>query len=302
MYGQSISSPFRKLLEMPTAQEFHAMWENCQIAQGGGVVAPKVVVNLPHRDTPQLVESVIPLWLNQSVPVAVDVVDTGSGLPNIYRLNAFSARYVCGRGRDIRFHTIAPRPWKHPSEPIAMACELSMVYAETDYILFSHVDVFPHSRHLVRWLMDQCSAETPVVGYEISPRDGVDGWLSTHWKGMVGHSLTMVHVPTLRSHGIHWRYDETELIYRFNWPENTLSSWDTEVTFNMSLKRSGLPVKIVGHDKNMEHLVDEWHGHARSYPGSLLFGHPHLADAACWVSKEMEAARLRVAEWTNLKH
>lgn len=277
--------------------EFQAMWENTDkgTKAQGGWSGPAVVVNLPHRGTPELLDTVLPLWLGQSVPVAVDVVDTGSSWSQRLKIE-----HLCDEHRNkARLHTIAPRPWMHPSEPIAMACELSQMYAETDYLLFSHVDVFPHSRHLVRWLMDQCSANCPVVGYEISPRDSVAGWLRNNWQGMVGHSLTMVHLPTIRTASIRWPYNEPDLRQVFKWDMSELAGWDTEVSFNLWLKLYGIKPKIVGHDQNREHLVDQWHGHARSYPGSLLFGHPHLQEARKWIDLEVQQARNRLKTWSS---
>lgn len=282
---------------------FQAMWESAprSVAQGRGL--PLVTVNLPHRSTPDLVQAALPLWLNQSVPVVVDVVDTGSRYEHLMTLRLL-AESSAGK---LRLHTLWPRPWSHPSEVIAMACELSQMYAETDYILFSHVDVFPHSQHLVRWLMGQCSADCPVVGYEISPRDSVTGFLSRdradgqgrEWQGMVGHSLTMVYAPMVRSSLVSWLYDESQLAARFGWGQADYAGWDTEVSFNLLLRQAGVVPKIVGHDLNREHLVDQWHGHARSYPGSLLFSHPHLADSAQWVGAEMAAIPARLKRWAR---
>ncbi len=277
---------------------FTAMWQAAPRPTAQGVGEPRVVVNLPHRGTPRLLDAVLPLWLKQSVPVAVDVVDTGSSRVEINHLLAAAANSnATARRSAVRVHTLQPRTWKHPSEPIAIACELSQLYAETEYVLFSHVDVFPHSQHLVKWLMEQCSAKHPVVGYEISPRDSVSGWLSENWRGMVGHSLTMVHLPTLRDNGVRWTYNEKELCEFFGWGRSELAGWDTEVTFNLWLRVVDIAVKIVGHDQNREHLVDEWHGHARSYPGSLLFGHKHLEEASRWVDLEVQQAAKRVKQW-----
>lgn len=284
---------------------FQAMWAAAPRldpkAQGERV--PRVTVNLPHRGTASLVESVLPLWLHQSVPVVVDVVDTGSDPSTIGQLQDTVARH-----EGSRLHTISPRAWKHPSESIALACDFSLMYAETEYVLYSHVDVFPHSRHLVHWLMDQCSAECPVVGYEISPRDHVVGYLSKvrkdngkrEWKGMVGHSLTMVHLPTIRAYrGLCWRYDE-HFLKEFAYLEpHEFAGWDTEVSFNLWLRYYGVEPKIVGHDRNMEHFVDRWHGHARSYPGSLLFNHPHLAAACQWADVEVRQAATRLVQWVR---
>lgn len=236
------------------------------LAAPGLVESGAVTLNLPHQQTPELVAAVLPLWEWQTVTPTIDLIDCDQ-LPR--------------------------RTWRHASERVAVACELTQLSAGTEFALFSHVDVFPRRQDLVEWLRSQCSAVTPVVGYELSPRDAHPGRIADEWRGMVGHTLTMVHVPTIRALGVTWSYDAA--FTDFGW--TAADHWDTEVTFNLCLRAAGITPKIVGHDENYTHLVDDWHGHARSYPSSVLSGASHREIAATWVAEEIESARHRLAQW-----
>lgn len=248
-----------------------------------------VVINLPHRDTPELVRAVLPLWLNQSHPTLIDVVDTGSTPDNF----ALLSRICAPLAPRVRLHRIALRTWSHFSEPVAIACELSQLYAETPRVLWSHVDVFPRSQDLVAYWSTLCNRTCPVVGYEISPRDHVPGWISQNWRGMVGHSLTMGYLPSIRA--CSWSYSVAR--DEIGMSDEDLESWDTEVTFNLCLKQAGIVPEIVGHDVNLEYLVDEWHAHARSYPGAVISNSPHAKIAEGWARAEIAIARQHAAEW-----
>lgn len=269
----------------------HRLRAAAQQAAGDKDHHEPVVINLPHCNTPELVEAVLPLWLRQTHPTLIDVVDTGSRPRDLARL-----AHICeAAGPRVRLHVIAPRTWRHSSEPVAVACELSQLYAETPRVLWSHVDVFPRRPDLVAHWVSQCDARTPVVGYEISPRDHVSGWISTNWPGMLGHSLTMGYLPALRA--CSWSY--MVAAEEFGLGARDLLTWDTEVTFNLCLQRAGINRAIIGHDRNYEHLVDEWHGHARSYPGAVISGAEHAEKARPWVDEEIKLARINAERWTK---
>lgn len=257
-----------------------------------------VTINLPHHSTPELLEATLPLWLAQTVPTVIDVVDTGSTRAVIDRVRTICHRMNHEHGERVRLHTIAPRTWRHMAEPVAIACEFSQLFADSERILFSHVDVFPRRRDLVEWLATQCTAEQPVVGYEISSRDHVQGRVAQLWRGMVGHTLTMTHAPTLRWHGITWDFERG--ISEFGLSPEDARNWDTEITFNLALQAAGITPLLVGHDENYTHKVDQWHGHARSYPSATIFGADHAAKAAPWVAQEIHEAQERLQQWKQL--
>ncbi len=253
---------------------------------------PKTVtINLPHLCTPDLVAAVLPLWLNQSVPTVIDVVDTGSNPNDFDELK----RICLAHSPRVRLHVINPRRKNHPSEIIAIACELSQLYADTEKVLWSHVDVFPRRRDLVETWSQLCGRHQPVVGYEMSSRSHVGGWIGRNWKGIVGHSLTIGHLPTLRANRIRWGFAGTA--EEFALSAEDLRFWDTEVTFGLCLQRAGIKPLFVGRDVNYEHLIDEWHGHARSYPGSVVSGSQHLQVAKKWKEIEVAAVPGRLKEW-----
>ena len=258
---------------------------------GSQAVSDVVTINLPHRDTPDLVEAVLPLWALQTVPTEIHVIDTGSIAKNLERV-----RVACEKHGALLF-TLPAREWRHASENVAVACDLSQASCQSEKLLFSHVDVFPRRRDLVAELAERCQADAPVVGYEISPRDEAQGKLAQLWRGMVGHSLTIAHVPTLRRLGITWGFDRAFEFYGFS--DDDRPAWDTEVSFNLALRAAGIAPVLIGHDENRTHLVDGRHGHARSYPGSTIHHHQHALVAREWVDQEIAEAAERVRQWTT---
>lgn len=244
---------------------------------------------MPHHSTVELLQNTVALWQRQSVSCRVHVIDTGTA----------NATREVGLIPGDRVTHLPNRPeWTHASDCIAAACQLAQDQCETEFLIQTHADVLPKRRDLAEHLASLCSAERPVVGYEMSPRDHVPGELSKLWRGMVGHSLTICHVPTLRRHGIVWDRETAARDFGLIATDNP-QNWDTEVTFGLCLRRAGITPHFIGHDKNYELLDDELHVHCRSYPSSVVYPNPHTATAAKYVAAEIPKAMQRIKEWSR---
>jgi hypothetical protein len=237
---------------------------------------------MPHHSTPELLAVAAKLWRVQGV--AVHVIETGptpTHIPGVLTTRLPAQPLTA-----------------HPSDCIAAACQLAQDMCETEFLIQTHVDVLPKRRDLAVYLRSLCSAERPVVGYEMSPRDHVPGQLATLWRGMVGHSLTICHVPTLRERKIVW--DRATAMREFGLDLTNFNNWDTEVTFNLCLRREGILPHLIGHDKNYDLLDDELHVHCRSYPSSVVYPNGHSSRAQGYVDEQLPKAIQRIKQWKEV--
>src|SRR5690606_25477504 len=102
------------------------------------------------------------------------------------------------RSEDVEVHSIRLNGCRHPSDYPAMAMDLAFSVCRTEYIFATHADVFLRRKDFIEYLLNLCNKENPAVGYELSPRSHED------WKGMISHTASMYHMPTMDEIGFGW--------------------------------------------------------------------------------------------------
>jgi hypothetical protein len=245
---------------------------------------------LPHLDTPDLLELAVALLRLQTVPPYLLVIDTGSSPAVCERLESM-------RAVDLEVHFIRGHGYQHSSGPVATALDLAHALCRTDYLYHTHCDVFLKRRDYLEWLLSQCSPECPAVGYEMSERS----WATEDWRGMVSHTATMLHVPTLRRLGTCWNM---EYAYELaNWTGRNASGWpDTETGFNLILRAKGVVPRLIGRERNFEVSEDHNLTHVRSAPGMRIYrcGPPGYREAQpALLKRALAEGWQRVQEWQN---
>jgi hypothetical protein len=260
-----------------------------------GTVAKKpheysVQVVIPHIDTPEPVELAVELWRAQTVRPYITIIDTGSISPHRERIEAL-------RADDVEVHAIACNGYEHPSQPVSIAQDVALAVCQQEYQFCTHSDVFPMRPDVLEWFVARCSSAAPAVGYEISPRDHVAaGWLQRHWRGLLGHTATMLHAPTIKRRGITWDYQRA--MGQVELDASNLSDFDTEVGFGLLLRHAGVLPTIVGHDVNRKRQTDELIDHVRSHSSSSLYDPKyHSGNCSRWMGLAMAEARERLAAW-----
>lgn len=243
---------------------------------------------MAHWETPDILELAIELWRQQTVRPYICIVDTGSSRPTMRKLLNLEAD-------DVEIHFLRAHDYLHPSGAVFAALDVAASRCHQVHQLHTHTDVFPRRRDLIEWLIPQCTQRTPVVGYEMSPRDFVAGKLSTAWRGMVGHTLTMLHARTMRRIKAQWHVEIASDEYGFNIRNH--GDIDTEVPFNLQLRSHGIKPKFIGHDTNFEFYRDDNIDHFRSYAGSKLYATEYHENAKSWAAEAMSDARDRLDEW-----
>lgn len=246
---------------------------------------------IPHLDTPETLEVVIELLRLQTDPPYIIVVDTGSPA-------AAAAKIERLRSDDVEIHFIRSNAYLHSSEPVTVALDVGLARANTPLLFLTHTDCFPRRRDALEWLGNQCDAVVPVVGWEMSERS----WITDDWQGMVSHTFTMLHAPTIRRIGATWHMGRCreamgwDCAYRADgWP-------DTETGFAYCLRAAGVPVKLLGSEVNYERQVTEWWDHARSWTGTKVYckGTDQAARTEAYTNDALADARARIAAWSKI--
>lgn len=245
-----------------------------------------VTVAIPHLDTPELLHSVVALHRLQSTRPYMVVVDTGSSEATCRRLEAM-------RAEDLEIHFVRSNGYRHSSAPVTTAMDVAFAVCHTNYLFCTHADVFPRRRDLLAWLIAQCGEETPAVGWEMSPRAGID-----HWRGTLSHTATLLWMPTMWMIGASWSMDRwyasnpiTPAV-RNGWP-------DTETSLEACFRDWSVRKKIIGPETNFERQQTEWWDHARSITSLRVHapGSAQTAAAEAYTSEALAEAQARVQRW-----
>lgn len=268
-----------------------------------GKVSPKpheyaLTVAIPHLDTPDQLRLCLDLWRCQTMRPYLVVVDTGSPWKVVEQLD----REV--RAPDCEVHFVRAHAYRHSSAPVSAALDLAQTLCRTDVLFHTHSDVFPLRRDFLAFMLSRCSAASPVVGWQMSPRDGFPGAATRHeWEECVSHTATALHMPTVRAKGLWWAFERyydqrpEERGPNHGWP-------DTESPFLLAMRAAGVAPVLLGPEGNFEahDLTADgiaWAVHARSYTG-LKAGAgagPLWEKAKAYMARAESNARLRLAAW-----
>lgn len=263
----------------------------------------KVCAVIPVLDTPETLPLIVDLLRLQTERPYIVIVDTGSTPENLALTTAL-------RAEDVEVHSLLCNGVLHPSDFVVHAMDLAQSLCRSEWMFCTHADCFPRIRTLIADLLLQAEAAScPAIGYEISPRPHSD------WKGMLGHTCTLLHVPTLDEIGAGWSM--RRLVQKFrgrlrftnetlgetgpppdhrphipNWP-------DTELLLNYTLRNAGIDPILVGHEENAERTLDERIDHCRTFTSGKLYDQTYYEIAQVWIDDALNAARLRVAGWRH---
>ena len=240
---------------------------------------------IPHLDAIDSLLAALQLWNLQTVTPFITIVDTGSQDDALEVLNEIECE-------NIEVVMIRSRGFRHKAQVVAMAQDVALSVCQSDRQLCTHSDVFPLCDDIIERMIDDCDYMEPVVGYEISPRDHLPA-LKDLWPGMVGHTLTMLHVPTIREYGIMW--DITACWDQYGLPADQV---DTEIAFNLRLREQGIQPLILGADSNEPRYSTADYDHCRSHVSKALYSPDKFAEASALIGVAILEAHQRAAAWS----
>jgi len=247
----------------------------------------KITAVIPVLDTPETVEICVDLLRLQTEQPYILIIDTGSqgnALERIQKLHT----------DDTEVHFLRLNAVQHPSDFPAIAMDLAFSLCRTEFIFATHADCFLRKRTFLEELLSMSQSISPVVGYEISPRKHKD------WQGMVSHTATMYHMPTMDKIGFGWSLRRLCNLHnvgdckpnakRPNWP-------DTEILGNYILREQGIAPHLIGHEKNFSRQIDDNIDHFRSYTSSKLYNSDYYKQAKEWFEDARIEAIERIKAW-----
>jgi hypothetical protein len=258
---------------------------------GWGGICPKkpqqyaITAVIPHLETPEPLQVVIDVLRAQDLRPYIMVIDTGSSAEVCQALEEL-------RAADLELHYIRAHAYTNSSEPVAVAQDLAFALCRSEYLFCTHSDVFLCRRDFLTDLRRRCSADVPVVGYEMSDRS----WVTSQWRGIPSHTATLFHMPTMHRLGITWSMQRFYALYGYDnrqgWP-------DTESTMGQLLKDKEVKIDFLGKETNFQRHKDANLDHVRNYPSSQLYfpegGYFQIAKQ--WMAEAMAEARSRLDTW-----
>lgn len=273
-----VSAP---LLNTPT---YKKPWEgSCRIKPW----EYKITAIIPTIESYEMLQLAINILRLQTERPYIIVIDTGSTheLDKIIKLQA----------EDLEVHTIRLNGVVHPSDFPAMAMDLAFTLCRTEYLFCTHVDCFLRKRSLLADMMSLCQ-QHKAVGYRLSPREHAD------WQFMVGHTCTMLHMPTMDDIDANWsqrRLCKKHGIQDYS-PDPLKPNWpDTELLLNYTLKENNISPLFIGTEENYIRTLDENIDHCRTVVAGMLYSPEYYKKASEWVKDATEQAKIRIQEWTT---
>lgn len=255
----------------------------------------RVTVAIPVLDASEAVSAIVELYSLQTEKPFILLIDTGSTPEELAKLQALASE-------SCEVHSLRLNGVKHPSDFPAMAMDLAFAICRTDYLLATHADCFPTSQEVCAELLSLCGPSAPVVGYEITERPHSD------WHGMVGHTFTMFHMPTMDDIGASWSL--RRLVRTVPHPDGkqtgheinpaTSPNWpDTELLVNYQCRRAGITPVIIGTERNAARTTDHRIDHCRSWASARLYssGSDYAEKSNGWLEDGIAKAMERAAEW-----
>jgi hypothetical protein len=270
----------------------------------------RVTAAIPHLDAPELLRQVLATLQAQTEVPWIQVWDMGSLAQHWPELNAIEAEFP-----NVEVHRIRSKAWRFTSEPVATAMDFAFARCQTEFLYATHVDVFLKRPDYLRYLVDRCDAQTPAVGYQMSPRTY---WHSDLWKRILSHTASLYHMPTMRRLNVTWSMTAS---YESLGLEMRQDAWraaavdfvpDTEVNPGLCLLRAGVgerwlgqpdpgpghppSVLMLGPEPNEPYETD-WLIHERSTTGHRLYNTQLANERAERLQRTLERSKQLVASW-----
>lgn len=247
----------------------------------------RITAAIPVLDTDDTLAVVIELLRLQSERPYIVVIDTGS-LPERY------TQIEKLRAEDVEVHSLRLNGVKHPSDFPAMAMDVAFTVCRTPYLFATHADCFLRKRTLLAEMVELCQERSPVVGYELSPRQHQD------WQGMFGHTCTLFDMGVMDEIGAGWSMRRLARLFNVedHTPDPRRPSWpDTELLLNYLVRERGITPYLIGHEENSVRNKDENIDHCRSLTSGLLYNPAYYERARRWAEAAVDEARQRITQW-----
>lgn len=250
----------------------------------------KVTAAIPVLDTFECVDICVKLLQLQTEKPYILIIDTGSCEEEFEKICSL-------RSANVEVHSLRLNGTQHPSDFPAMAMDVAFTLCRTEFLFATHADCFLKKRTFISELLTLTQTESPVVGYEISPRAHND------WKGMVSHTATMFNMPAMDKIGFGWSLRRLANIYGLkDYKPNPMrpSFPDTEILGNYILRFYKIKPHLVGTEQNFCRNNDDNIDHCRSITSGKLYSPPYFEKASEWMAQAKQEAMSRIDQWEKI--
>lgn len=158
---------------------------------------------------------------------------------------------------------------RHSSDMIASACDLALSRCHTEYIFYTHNDVFPLRPDVLSNLLatlktaQDNNPETVGIGDQLSPRL----WIPSDWPPFFSHACLLLDVYLCREIGLTWAMDG---IYCYQEGVDIWPYRDTEISANLIVWKQGYDWINLGQEENNDYQT-EYVYHIRSLQSHALY-------------------------------
>lgn len=247
----------------------------------------RVTAMIPHLDTIEALAMCIESLRAQTERPFICVVDTGSP-PEVCEM----LEEMRLMSDDLEIHYIRAQSYSHSSEPVTAAMDLAQSLCRTEFMFHTHADCFLRRWDFLENIIRICGPENPVVGYRMSTRH----WATDEWSSMVGHTATMLYMPTIHKIGAIWSMQTAHHRFGYGLISVKGGGWpDTEIAFNRIIQENGIKPIFIGHDTNYERFVDSNLDHPRSYAGSVIYDKEYHTEATRWMKAALSEGQERLS-------
>jgi hypothetical protein len=247
----------------------------------------QITAVIPVMDTFEQLEICVRLLKSQTIKPYIVVIDTGSVSEEFEKIEQL-------RSEELEVHSLRLNGVLHPSDFPAIAMDLAFSLCRTEYLYATHADCFLRRRDFLESLLESCSASAPVIGYEISPRSHAD------WQGMVSHTASLYHMPTMDKIGFGWSMRRLANHYNIKdyRPDPSRPQWpDTEILGNYILRKNKIKPILIGKEPNFERKKDENIDHFRSFTSGKLYSSSYYKQVMVWYTEAKKEALERLEMW-----
>jgi hypothetical protein len=247
----------------------------------------KVTAAIPVIGTFDILKICVESLRCQTERPFIMVIDTGSTPEELKEIESL-------RAEDLEVHSIRLNGVEHPSDFPAMAMDLAFTLCRTQFMFATHADCFLRRKEFIAELLELTIKNSPVVGYELSPRAHAD------WVGMVSHTATMFHIPSMDKIGFGWSLRRLANIYNIkNYKPNPMTpNWpDTEILGNYILRKYKINPLLIGKEENFVRNKDDNIDHCRSITSGKLYSPEYYEKATKWAEDAKKEALQRIDNW-----
>lgn len=265
----------------------------------------KVTVVIPFKCNLGWLDLSTQMWLAQEPQkdITIHILDTENILFQF--CNHPTSSWILNHPRIEVAHLGMLSGKHHPSDPVAIAYDFAFSRALSEWVLTTHVDVFPKHRHVVAYMLEQTRESgvagnyhesRSVVGWEMSKRglaaqmlsyfidqgisplpkvieDAYDAMPSPS-DGTIGMVCSLFNVKAMDIAGLTWSLRRCHHAFGTSrGPTDFYGHPDTETISKYIFEKAGIIPKFLGRESNFENQETDHWIHARSMTLKVLPRH-----------------------------